>query len=72
MRPTFVLGRIAGVGPLVGLVLGALPPGDAGGGLWLAVIGWFLAATATVQGQQAHLRGVLAGVPVRPGRACDG
>ncbi|MFF4585670.1 site-2 protease family protein [Streptomyces sp. NPDC001388] len=35
------------------------------GGLWLALIGWFLIATATAEGQQAQLRGVLAGVPVR-------
>ncbi|PZG89642.1 site-2 protease family protein [Streptomyces sp. NTH33] len=35
------------------------------GGLWLALIGWFLIAAATAEGRQAHLRGVLAGVPVR-------
>ncbi|WP_327315797.1 site-2 protease family protein [Streptomyces sp. NBC_01235] len=35
------------------------------GGLWLALIGWFLIAAATTEGQQAQLRGVLAGVPVR-------
>ncbi|GGR92059.1 zinc metalloprotease [Streptomyces humidus] len=35
------------------------------GGLWLALIGWFLIATATAEGQQAQLRGALAGVPVR-------
>ncbi|MFE1577081.1 site-2 protease family protein [Streptomyces fradiae] len=39
--------------------------GDVFGGLWLAMIGWFLAATATAEGQQAQLRAVLAGVPVR-------
>lgn len=35
------------------------------GGLWLALIGWFLVAAATAEGRQAELRGVLAGVPVR-------
>ncbi|MEU5097419.1 site-2 protease family protein [Streptomyces sp. NPDC020996] len=35
------------------------------GGLWLALIGWFLIATATAEGRQAQLRGLLAGVPVR-------
>jgi len=35
------------------------------GGLWLALIGWFLIAAATAEGRQAELRGVLAGVPVR-------
>ncbi|MGW1590964.1 site-2 protease family protein [Streptomyces sp. NPDC002386] len=35
------------------------------GGLWLALIGWFLIAAATAEGQQAQLRGALAGVPVR-------
>ncbi len=35
------------------------------GGLWLALIGWFLVAAATTEGRQAQLRGVLAGVPVR-------
>lgn len=35
------------------------------GGLWLALIGWFLIAAATAEGRQAQLRGVLAGVPVR-------
>ncbi|MER6096499.1 site-2 protease family protein [Streptomyces sp. NPDC001728] len=45
--------------------------GDVGGGLWLAVIGWFLAATATMEGQQAHLRVALAGVPVRQAMTSD-
>ncbi|MCH0538925.1 site-2 protease family protein [Streptomyces sp. MUM 203J] len=35
------------------------------GGLWLALIGWFLVAAATVEGRQAQVRSVLAGVPVR-------
>ncbi|BAU81775.1 peptidase M50 [Streptomyces laurentii] len=39
--------------------------GDILGGLWLAMIGWFLVAAATAEGQQAQLRAVLAGIPVR-------
>jgi Zn-dependent protease len=35
------------------------------GGLWLALIGWFLIAAATEEGRQARLREVLAGVTVR-------
>ncbi|MFJ3927057.1 site-2 protease family protein [Streptomyces sp. NPDC090022] len=48
---------------VVGLLLFAR--GDVAGGLWLAMIGWFLATAATVEGQQAHLRGLLTGIPVR-------
>ncbi|MFI0502515.1 site-2 protease family protein [Streptomyces albogriseolus] len=35
------------------------------GGLWLALIGWFVITAATAEGRQAQLRGALAGVPVR-------
>ncbi|WP_432072753.1 site-2 protease family protein [Streptomyces wuyuanensis] len=35
------------------------------GGLWLAVLGWFLIAAATLEGRQAELRATLTGVPVR-------
>ncbi|MFF2375854.1 site-2 protease family protein [Streptomyces xiamenensis] len=35
------------------------------GGLWLALIGWFLVMAASAEGRQARLREVLAGVPVR-------
>ncbi|WBB59230.1 site-2 protease family protein [Streptomyces sp. WMMC500] len=35
------------------------------GGLWLALIGWFLVGAATAEGRQAQVRGMLAGVPVR-------
>ncbi|GAB2909310.1 site-2 protease family protein [Streptomyces heilongjiangensis] len=41
------------------------------GGLWLALIGWFLIAAATAEGQQAHLRNALAGVPVRDAMTPD-
>jgi Zn-dependent protease/CBS domain-containing protein len=35
------------------------------GGLWFALIGWFLIGASTAEGQQSHVRGVLAGVAVR-------
>ncbi|WP_331767950.1 site-2 protease family protein [Embleya sp. NBC_00896] len=39
--------------------------GDTFGGLWLALIGWFLIAASTMEGRQAQLRETLAGIPVR-------
>ncbi|WP_406411365.1 site-2 protease family protein [Streptomyces sp. NBC_01614] len=48
---------------LLGLI--AFVTSGAFGGLWLALIGWFLIAAATAEGRQAQLRGVLAGVPVQ-------
>ncbi|MYS82796.1 site-2 protease family protein [Embleya scabrispora] len=39
--------------------------GDTFGGLWLALIGWFLIAASTVEGRQAQLRETLSGIPVR-------
>ncbi|GEB57435.1 site-2 protease family protein [Streptomyces gardneri] len=45
--------------------------GDVFGGLWLAMIGWFLVAAATMEGQQAQLRAVLAGIPVRQAMTPD-
>lgn len=50
---------------LVALGLIAFMRSRSFGGLWLALIGWFLIAAATAEGRQAQLRGVLAGVPVR-------
>jgi len=41
------------------------------GGIWLAMIGWFLIAAATAEGRQAQLRSVLAGVPVRRAMTSD-
>jgi Zn-dependent protease/CBS domain-containing protein len=35
------------------------------GGLWLALIGWFLVGASTAEGQQAQVRSALAGVSVR-------
>jgi Zn-dependent protease/CBS domain-containing protein len=34
------------------------------GGLWLALIGWFLVAAASAEGQQAAVRMALSGIPV--------
>ncbi|MDV9187046.1 site-2 protease family protein [Streptomyces sp. SR27] len=45
--------------------------GDVFGGLWLAMIGWFLVTAATVEGQQAQLRAVLSGIPVRQAMTPD-
>lgn len=50
---------------LVVLGLWLFVMGDAFGGVWMALIGWFLVAAATVEGQQSQLRGALAGVAVR-------
>ncbi|MEV0692951.1 site-2 protease family protein [Streptomyces sp. NPDC050388] len=55
-----VLGRL-----LVVLGLLAFLRTGAFGGLWLALIGWFLIVAATAEGRQAQLCGALAGVPVR-------
>ncbi|MET8573144.1 site-2 protease family protein [Streptomyces sp. NPDC004783] len=50
---------------LVALGLVAFVRTGAFGGLWLALIGWFLITAATAEGRQAQMRDVLAGVPVR-------
>ncbi|MGQ5574306.1 site-2 protease family protein [Streptomyces sp. ECR3.8] len=50
---------------LVGLGMVAFLRTGSFGGLWLALIGWFLITAATAEGRQAQLRGELAGVPVR-------
>lgn len=50
---------------LVALGLVLFMRSGAFGGLWLALIGWFLITAATAEGRQAQLRGALAGVPVR-------
>lgn len=49
------------------IVLGfvAFLRGGGFGGLWLALIGWFLIGAATAEARQAQVRGVLTGVPVR-------
>ncbi|GAA2365342.1 site-2 protease family protein [Streptomyces carpaticus] len=49
---------------LVGLGLFSFLWGAAFGGLWLALIGWFLVMAASAEGRQARLREVLAGVSV--------
>lgn len=54
---------------LLGLVL--FVGSGAFGGLWLALVGWFLIAAATAEGRQAQMRGVLGGVPVRDAMTPD-
>jgi peptidase M50-like protein/CBS domain protein len=56
---------------LIALGLVVFMRGGGFGGLWLALIGWFLIAAATAEGRQAQLRGVLAGVPVRDAMTRD-
>ncbi|MGW0210220.1 site-2 protease family protein [Streptomyces sp. NPDC003233] len=56
---------------LIALGLLVFMRGGGFGGLWLALIGWFLIAAATAEGRQAQLRSVLAGVPVRDAMTRD-
>ncbi|UGQ11683.1 site-2 protease family protein [Yinghuangia sp. ASG 101] len=39
--------------------------GDTVGGVWTALIGWFLTSAATLERRQAEVRRTLAGIPVR-------
>ncbi|MER7839129.1 site-2 protease family protein [Streptomyces sp. NPDC096040] len=55
----------------IGLGLVVFMRGGGFGGLWLALIGWFLIVAATAEGRQAQLRGVLASVPVRDAMTRD-
>ncbi|WP_226961294.1 MULTISPECIES: site-2 protease family protein [Streptomyces] len=50
---------------LVGAGLVAFLWTGAFGALWLALVGWFVAGAASLEGQQARVRQLLAGVPVR-------
>lgn len=54
-----VFGWFLVAGGLFSLFTGAV------GGLWLAVIGWFLITAASVEGQQAVVRQRLSGIPIR-------
>lgn len=45
--------------------------GNVLGGVWLALIGFFLITAATVEGRQAEMRGVLSGVAVREAMSPD-
>ncbi|MFI7142357.1 site-2 protease family protein [Streptomyces massasporeus] len=49
---------------LVGLGLYLVLVGAVFSGIWLVVIGWFVIAMASVEGGQARLRELLAGIPV--------
>ncbi|MPZ78979.1 MAG: CBS domain-containing protein [Actinophytocola sp.] len=50
---------------LVGLGVAELFAGDTLGGVWLALIGWFVASAASTEGQQAQVLAGLEGVRVR-------
>jgi Zn-dependent protease/CBS domain-containing protein len=57
-------GQVFGWG-LVALGLVTFFTGGAFGGLWLALIGWFLAGAATAESQQATVRDQLGGLAIR-------
>ncbi|WP_030547849.1 site-2 protease family protein [Streptomyces albus] len=63
-------GRVLGWG-LVALGLYLVLLGAGFGGVWLVLIGWFLAAAATLEGGQARLRELLSGVSVREAMSPD-
>lgn len=50
---------------LIGLGVLSFLTGRLPGGLWLALIGWFLISAANAEGRQASMRVALAGVPVQ-------
>ena len=57
-------GRVFGWLLVVLGLLGFLSGGTGFGGLWMALIGWFLVSAATAEGQQAVVRDALAEIPV--------
>lgn len=54
-----VFGWLLIIAGLLAFFTGSLP-----GGIWLALIGWFLIGAASAEGQQAAVRAALAGLPV--------
>ncbi|MCF6524498.1 site-2 protease family protein [Streptomyces sp. JJ36] len=69
-RAATVAGRALGWA-LVVLGLYLLVAGAGFSGVWLAIIGWFLVAAATMEGSQAQLRELLSGIPVRQAMTAD-
>ncbi|MGH3328977.1 MAG: site-2 protease family protein [Streptomycetales bacterium] len=57
-------GQVFGWLLVAGGLLAFLAAGNVGG-LWLALIGWFLISAASIEGQQATVRGRLGGLAVR-------
>jgi Zn-dependent protease/CBS domain-containing protein len=64
-RQSAIVGRVVGYLMVVGGVIWALRSRDIGSGLWLALVGWFLATAAEATLQQAGVERSLSGVRVR-------
>jgi Zn-dependent protease/CBS domain-containing protein len=64
-RQAAIVGRAIGYLMVVGGVVWVLRSGDIGSGLWLALVGWFLATAAEATMQQAGVERSLSGVRVR-------
>jgi len=64
-RQAAIVGRVVGYLMVAGGVVWALRSGDIGSGLWLALVGWFLATAAEATMQQAGVERSLSGVRVR-------
>ena len=64
-RQAAMVGRVVGYVMVAGGIFWALRSGDIGSGLWLALVGWFLATSAEATVQQAGVERSLSGVRVR-------
>jgi Zn-dependent protease/CBS domain-containing protein len=64
-RQAALVGRVVGYLMVVGGVVWALRGQDIGSGLWLALVGWFIATAAEATAQQAGIERSLAGIKVR-------
>ncbi|MGI8999132.1 MAG: M50 family metallopeptidase [Candidatus Limnocylindria bacterium] len=64
-RQAAMVGRIIGYLMVAGGIFWALRSRDIGSGLWLALVGWFLATAAEATMQQAGVEKSLSGVRVR-------
>ena len=64
-RQAAIVGRVVGYLMVAGGVFWALRSRDIGSGLWLALVGWFLATAAESSQAQAGLERSLSGVRVR-------
>jgi len=64
-RQAAIVGRVVGYLMVAGGIYWALRSRDIGSGLWLALVGWFLATAAEATMQQAGVERSLSGVRVR-------
>ena len=64
-RQAAIVGRVIGSLMVAGGIYWALGSRDIGSGLWLALVGWFLATAAEATMQQAGVQRSLSGVRVR-------